>query len=618
MKATILKSLFTIAISLSVLGATQSVAHADAVKATDTTGNITGAAGTTYYQVSSWSDINQAYSNDTSSSVYVQAQSDFSQDSNLGSHVYKLTSGKNLTIDGNDKTLNLSSGATTGTGESGGGQGTVTHAFSDNDNRTTAADKFTLKNATLINNIDNGLFQINGAANITYDNVTETNSNTTYNARPFFNWAGSITLKGTTQFNIIGGATNVIAGDGVQDIAGQGYTSTTGYDQNGEWIRGNASIDVYDSATLNFNWWWDQPYWSDAPTQGLGITVHDNSHFYWNMNNSYMVDFSQAQLNCNIGNNASFIITGSKNTFAPSLGTGYYQSKAINIAMGDNSQFSSTSGAEMQHLNSLTTGQNDKVAIQNLGSGRAIQSLYNSQSSMSLSDSTDATFSGNTANIIYPSNLSISLLGSGLATNASKLNTPDTSTNSFTKDPISGTFTSAFTSSLYSSTEQAILKSAKYIHWYPGKAIAGFTNSVADRSFHVTADMLTHDQNFSSPISGDSAMTFGIHNSSVNTPSLSLSVKLTNNKTPDTTQYVWRNIDGSTSQPLSDTPITIATLSPNQELASNIVKSTTATGSDYVISFNPNQGLLLQSKNTIQSGTFQNASMTYEITNGPT
>jgi len=130
--------------------------------------------------------------------------------------------------------------------------------------------------------------------------------------------------------------------------------------------------------------------------------------------------------------------------------------------------------------------------------------------------------------------------------------------------------------------------------------------------------MLTHDQNFSSPISGDSAMTFGIHNSSVNTPSLSLSVKLTNNKTPDTTQYVWRNIDGSTSQPLSSTPITIATLSPNQGLASNIVKSTTDAGSDYKISFNPNQGLLLQSKNTIQSGTFQNASMTYEITNGPT
>lgn len=611
MKATILKLLFTIATSLSFLGATQSVAHADAVKATDTTGNITGTAGSTYYQVSSWSDVNQAYSNDASSSVYVQAQSDFSQDSNLGSHVYKLTSGKNLTIDGNNKTLNLSSGATTGTGESGGGQGTVTHAFSDYDSRTTASDKFTLKNATLINNVDNGLFQINGAANITYDNVTETNSNTIYNARPFFNWAGSITLEGTTQFNIIGGAANVIAGNGVQDIVGQGYTSTAGADQNGEWIRGNATLDVYDSATLNFNWYQDQPYWSDTSN----ITVHDNANFYWNINQSYAVSYPNIPMAWTIGNNAKFIINGSSNAFGR---TSSYGSTKFDVALGNNSTFSTKVGASISNFNSLTTGQNNKVVIQNLGSGRAIQSSYNSQSSMSLSDSTDATFSGNTANIIYPSNLSISLLGSGLATNASKLNTPDTSTNSFTKDPISGTFTSAFTSSLYSSTEQAILKSAKYIHWYPGKAIAGFTNSVADRSFHVTADMLTHDQNFSSPISGDSAMTFGIHNSSVNTPSLYLSVKLTNNKTPDTTQYVWRNIDGSTSQPLSDTPITIATLSPNQELASNIVKSTSGSGSDYTISFNPNQGLLLQAKNNIQSGTSQNASMIYEITNGPT
>lgn len=612
MKATILKLLFTIAISLSFLGATQSVAHADAVKATDTTGSITGTAGSTYYQVSSWSDVNQAYSNDSSSSVYVQAQSNFAQDSNLGSHVYKLTSGKNLTIDGNNKTLNLSSGATKGTGNSGGGQGSATYAFSDSDNRTTASDKFTLKNATLINNVDNGLFEINGAANITYDNVTETNSNTIYNARPFFNWAGSITLEGTTQFNIIEGSSNVTAGNGLQDLVQQGYTaSNVGADQNGEWIRGNATLDVYDSATLNFNWYQDQPYWSDTSK----ITVHDNSNLYWNINQSWAVSYPNIPMAWTIGNNAKFIINGSANAFGR---TSSFASTKFDVALGNNSTFSTKSGASISSFNSLTTGQNDKVVIQNLGSGRAIQSSYNSQSIMSLSDSTDATLSGNTANIIYPSNLSISLLGSGLATNGSKLTTPDTSINSFTKDPISGTFTSAFTTPLYSSAEQSILRSAKYIHWYPGTAVASFTSNTADRSFHVTADMLNHDQNFSSPISGDSAMTFGIHNSSVNIPSLSLSVRLTNNKTPDTTRYVWRNIDGSTSQPLSDTPITIATLSPNQELASNIVKSTSGSGSDYTISFNPNQGLLLQSKNNIQSGTSQNASMIYEITNGPT
>lgn len=614
MKATILKSLFTIAISLSFLGATQSVAHADAVKATDTTGSITGTAGSTYYQVSSWSDVNQAYSNDTTASVYVQAQSDFAQDTNLGkANAYKLIPGKNLTIDGNNKTLNLADGNNAATGESDGGPGyVVDHAFSDNSNNTTSSDKFTLKNATLINNIDNGLFQIKGAANITYDNVTETNYNTQYNARPFFNWAGSITLKGTTQFNIIGGASNVVAGNGVQDIVGQGYTSTVGADQNGEWIRGNATLDVYDSATLNFNWWNDQPYWSD----NSNITVHDNANFYWNINQSWAVSFPNVPMAWTIGNNAKFIINGSSNAFGR---TSSFRSTKFDMALGNNSTFSTKSGASISSFNSLTTGSNDTINIQNLKSGPAIQSRYDSKSSILLSDSTDATFSSNaspTISTTYPIN--ISFLGSGLATNASKLNTPDTSANSFTKEPISGTFTSAFTSSLYSSTEQSILKSAKYIHWYPGKAIAGFTNSVADRSFHVTADMLTHDQNFSSPISGDSAMTFGIHNSSVNTPSLALSVKITNNKTPDTTQYVWRNIDGSTSQPLSSTPITIATLSPNQGLASNIVKSTTDAGSDYKISFNPNQGLLLQSKNTIKAGTSQNASMIYEITNGPT
>lgn len=614
MKKNNLKPIFTIALAFLLLVSAQSVAHADATKLTDTSGSITGTAGGTYYQVSSWSDVNQAYSTDNGTSVYVQAQTDFYPDVKLGlSNQYNIVSGKNLIIDGNNKTLNLSSNSTSSTGQNYAFKGGANHAFSDSQSLTSTTDRFTLKNATLINNVTNGLFQINGLANITYDNVTVTNSDKAYNARPFFNWSGSITLTGTTQFNIIAGASKVIAGNGPQKIQDQGYTAKSGNPSNGEWLRGSASVDVYDTSTLNYNWYIDQPYNSANSTTPLNITVHTNAKLYWNINNAFAIDYSKAPLDWKIGNNAAFIISGSQNTF--STGRSNLTNK-FDLSLGDNATFSSAFAAGINNLNSLITGSNAKINIQNIFAGNAISSGYNSKSSMALSDSTDATFTSIDTNVLGTS-MSISLLGSGLITNASKNSIPDVSSNSFTKDVISGTFTSGFTTSLFTSAEQSILKSAKYIHWYPIKAEFGFSSNTADRSFHITSDMLTHDQKFSLPINGDAAMTFGIHNSASTTPSLSLSVQLTKNNTPNITQYVWRNIDGSTTAPLSNTPLVIATISPKNNLSSNITKSTSKLGSDYRITFNNNQGLLLQSKNTIQSGTSQNATMTYKITNGP-
>lgn len=613
MKTTILKSIFTIVLGLSFLGSTQSVAHADATKFTDTSGSITGTAGSTYYQVSSWPDINQAYSTDSGTNVYVQAQTDFAPDDNLiKDNAYKLISGKSLIIDGNNKVLSLS--ATNTTTNSGGQQSLIaTRAFSDSSSNSTSSDTFQLKNATLLNNVTNGLFQINGLGNITYQNVIVTNQNASINARPFFNWRGTITLSGQNQFNIIAGVSAGQAGNGVIDMKSSGFTSTADTDANGEWIRGNPNIDVYGTATLNYNWQSDQPYYAGNITTPLSIHVHDDANLYWNMNKSYSISYGEAPINWQIDNDAAFIISGSSDTFK----NANYSATKFDLSIGDNSTFSSISGGSITKFNSLTTGVNDKINIQNIGLGRAISSTYSSSSSMSLSDSTDATFSSAVANTIYPTSLSISLLGNGLATNASKLITPDMSTNSFTKDAVSGTFTSAFTSALFLNSEQSILQSAKYIHWYPIKAEVGFLSNTADRSFHITPDMLTHNQEFSSPINGDTPMAFVIHSSASVTPSLSLSVKLTKNNTPDITQYVWRSIDGSISAPLSSTALVIATMSPTQNLTSNITKSTSTSGSDYNITFNANQGLLLQSKNMIQAGTFQNATMTYEITNGP-
>lgn len=621
------KIFFTIILSTSLLVLYPHYTHADPISKTDTSGTITGTVGTTYYDVTSWDDMKTAYQNAPANKmVYLNVTSDIQPSSMLSSDGIAISDTKSITILGNNHTLILDGGL--------GGSGinfTSNYAFNDSKTPTTSRANFNLYNAILINDIVGGLFQINGSGNITYQNVTETNGLPLAGARPFINKAGTINLLGKNQFNILANTNKQFAGYKIQDISS--YNSLLGNDGNGEWIRGNATINVYGQTTLNQNWLLDQPFWYLNNSTNASLHVWPNASLYFNLNNTYTMAYADLPITSNwqIDQNATFNINGTNNTSRGGLlnnNWDFYSQVNQNITLGKHATFSAVTAGELTALNSLDVGPNATFNLQNIGPISTIDAASN-KATINIADSADVTLRGN--NSVFdtgllnstPQNTTINLNGIGLVTAASKNNQLTTDSNSFvTTLPTQGKVLANFKdltnlTNPYNATQVNILTNAHYLHWYPQTQIVTFGSSDADRLFNVTYAMLPPSGAFSDLLSAAQPQNFTIHATTIKTPNVNLSVALTNNSTPTKTAYFWKSIDNQVSSQLTNQPTTISTLSPDAPLLSNITKTTDNGAADYKLVFDQNHGLLLKMRNTLAKGTQTNATLTYTLTNAP-
>ncbi|MDA2897991.1 RTX toxin, partial [Lactococcus lactis] len=125
----------------------------------DTTGTVTGITGATYYNVSNWQDMIDTYKGVTpnaasSNTVFLNVTANVPGNSILNSG-NTVSSGKSLSINGNNYTLYLDNDTNYTTAQSIGGSDGTARAFGSNG--TISTDTIlTVKNATIVNNITSG------------------------------------------------------------------------------------------------------------------------------------------------------------------------------------------------------------------------------------------------------------------------------------------------------------------------------------------------------------------------------------------------------------------------------------------------------------------------------
>jgi hypothetical protein len=88
------------------------------------------------------------------------------------------------------------------------------------------------------------------------------------------------------------------------------------------------------------------------------------------------------------------------------------------------------------------------------------------------------------------------------------------------------------------------------------------------------------------------------------------------NATPNATQYVWQNTDGTTPTVLDTNPMTVATITDDGNLPSYVTM--TKAGGNYAFNYDQNNGLLLKANNKLKvQDNQQNATFRYAIVTGP-
>lgn len=278
----------------------------------DTTGTVTGITGATYYNVSNWQDMIDTYKGVTpnaasSNTVFLNVTANVPGNSILNSG-NTVSSGKSLSINGNNYTLYLDNDTNYTTAQSIGGSDGTARAFGSNGTISTDTT-LTVKNATIVNNITSGIFQmkgLNAKATAVYENVTVSNGDAIYGAQPIRNDNGKVLFRGTNTFNIL-------QNHNIND------TSSAGADNQGEWIQGGAYLEVVTgTTTLNQSWGNDQPFYVYYSSGGSTLQVDAGAAMVWNLNKTYTMYYDDGSLltvgalNWNI--NGSFVINGTVNT----------------------------------------------------------------------------------------------------------------------------------------------------------------------------------------------------------------------------------------------------------------------------------------------------------------
>ena len=130
----------------------------------DSSGTVTGVIGATYYNTNSWQDMIDTYKSVTPnaasmSTIFFNVTADVPGNSILNSG-NTVSSGKSLSINGNNYTLYLDNDTNYTTAQSIGGSDGTARAFGSNGTISTDTT-LTVKNATIVNNITSGIFQMN-------------------------------------------------------------------------------------------------------------------------------------------------------------------------------------------------------------------------------------------------------------------------------------------------------------------------------------------------------------------------------------------------------------------------------------------------------------------------
>lgn len=636
----------------------------------DTSGNITGTAGATYYDTSDWQDMMDTYKDvnpdaASNNTIYFNVTADVQGSKNIGGYNYSSTTnnnngasiieGKSLSINGNGHMLYLDddSDPTTPAKSSGvfdgKGAGNIRGPFRV-PNGVGNDTKLTIENANITNNITGGIFQAVGntsEATFLYRNVTVTNGSN-YGAQPIRNDRGKILFEGNNTFNILQN----------QDFNSVGLY---GADNQGEWIQGGAWVEVVSGTTkLNQNWWSDQPFYTYNNTSHT-MKVDKYAQLVWNLNDTYCMyydDGNKGPMVWDIGDNASFDIKGTKDT-ASHYGNWFYDvaNSSWTVNVGEKSRLSVTTGGGNINTNGFNggpvnwnVGKDSTVLLNNLKSGNLIAGAPGAGSGIVLND--PAVFTLNTVGgSVFNSNLGnrfpIEINGNGLRTHMSEkewnftnlddLNSPNKLTLDQTNQDIwyranTGTITglgsTGLTSNLtpnnYLSTDVSKMNKAGYISWYqPLGFWADAANSNSNRTFDLSLDPnatngLPADASWSNLMNGNAAQTLVFGDDRGQSPSFNVSVSMLDNPLANELEYYWTNPADTniTSKFDLNTAIPVASVTSDTGLPAFI--AATNAGQNYTFTMPTDSGVRVKAKNSLlaqnntQAGTFK-----YTIADGP-
>lgn len=616
--------------------------HVSAATATgkiDLDGSVTGVSGSTYYNVNNWQDMFDTYKNvsvsaSSNNTVYLNITGDVPGSAAFSGGQGVMISGKSIDIIGNGHTLYVDndSNYNTGTGRTATGWG-----FYSNSSAVTSSTNMTVENAKIMNNHADGIFSITGPSTATtiYKNIHTVNGATTSGAGPIRNEQGNIKFLGNNVFNILQGQSQTDLGPGSNLDMSNTETGLSGSDNQGEWIQGGQNIEVVDGeTTVNQSWGWDQPFYTYYTKNGSNLSVDDGAKLNWNLNDTYTMYYDDGNtngpLNWNLGTNSQFIIGGTK--YTASHNNNWFMAmntlNAFNINMASSSLLDISTGGGTINLDGFQGG----TSIINMASNSSL-SLYNLNSSTSLFSGTAP--SGSKIDLNDPksvllkteggsvfqngTSIPINIYGAGLRLHASKIAAAN-QLNDLFKRVVTGTtngnFTTANMSPInYSTDDLNFLKSAKYIKWYKPNGI-GILPSNLNRSFKVSLSNLPKDGSWSSSISGDSIMQMNFIDDRGPTPNFSVQVSQLSNATPNATQYLWQNPDGTTPTTLDNNPTTISTITDDSKLPVNVAM--TMAGGNYAFSYGQDSGLLVKANNRLKvQSNQQNATFLYAIVTGP-
>lgn len=602
-------------------------ASADYAEHIDGSGKITGHVNATYYDVSSWSDMYDAYNDSSQDTVYLNVTQDLPGDPSNGYEKgAKVKEGKSLTILGNNHKLYFgeSEDPNQSTYVEANGAKSKHYGFYAVDPDVTSQTTLRLENAIWINSITYGIFQINYDASATtqYHNVIEMNGSSSGGATPLINRVGKIEFSGTNVFNVTG-TPETNFGSGKRDSSSLGNTNTNWHKDQAGWIHGANNVDITDgSTTLNMNSTSNVFYhFNNSKVDVATLNVGGNARLVWNIDNSdYLEDYYLGYPNTRkwkVNEGGSFLINGTSNTsplkWSPSPA---FNSKYI---VKDNASFDATTAgalnASTSYNSKIKVGKGSNFSISNDAKAcAAITGMF--LSGIDLQDTSHflARTEGQKAfQGLGAQDTSIRLNGQGLI---GKFANNYEGANAINEGRAVGSIKTSLNTSdfdvnpAYSRTDRLNIRlwNNAYIEFGTLSPVFSLVSNGLDRTFSINASDLPRNSNgFSDYISGDGPMGFTVQ-SNVQNPNVSVQVSVKNNFT-NKTQYWWRKNNNSYVQ-LGEGNQTIWKRDEDASTSDDGYTFSNQYANDY--------GLRLKTTNSWKNGSYDTAAtFNYTLVTGP-
>jgi len=624
----------------------------------DADGSITGIAGARYYNIGSWRDMFDTYTNVSPNqlenhTVFLNIVQDIHGSSDLTNSgtTRNIRNDISLNILGNGFTLYVDNDTNYSTGLDANGQLVTSTRGGFRANNSNISENTVLKvsNAQIVNNITGGIFQAagrNAKPTFIYKNIQMRNG-ANYGAQPIRNDEGRILFFGENIFDILQN----------QDMESVGLGAPRfGADNQGEWIQGGRYTEVVEGkTTVNYNWGWDQPFYTYNSTSST-LKVNDNAQLIWNMNDSYTMyydDLNTGALLWEIGENASFIINGTQNT-AARFADGWFYSTAFtrwDLNVGKNAELLVSTGGGQIGIGGAGNvfaqtiwnfEEDSRVLFNNLSSSSAlIGGRAGSGSAMNLNNPQAVTFNTNGGRIMntnIANTFPIAVAGEGLRTHASSSsatfdgtfdllspNKINLGTNDIWYRQNTGTIhrldnnssSSAMSPTPYTQADVRALGGMRYLSWFKPIGYWIHPSSNMSRSFDVDLADLSLDGEFSDLIAANEASLLEVGDDRGQSPDFTITITMEENLLENGIEYHW--IDPQTKnsnlfekgQAMQIVRIDDDNNLPNFVAMSNAGRSYAMNfPADTGISIKANVSLMLQ-ENTV------GAIFNYSINNGP-